>query len=130
MLHDAHSPSEEYAAVDDDQRTEQRSAPRVSPPLFAGKLGAANFTAGEIQGTGQVVNISMSGALLSSTTHRLEAGTEVELAFMDAETGRLYRASGHVARATKSAFAVKFSRLERELSALVLDATQQAKPQK
>ena len=109
---------------------EPRATPRTSGPLDDCALGWATFVAGEIEGTAQVVNISLSGALVAWASHRLEEGTKVELFFTEPGTGRRLRALGRVVRTTRSGFAVEFSRLERKLRALALYAVRKEAPER
>ena len=109
---------------------DRRVAPRVSADLHPSVPGRANFIAGDVEGSGQILNVSTSGAFVAEPSHHLEAGTEVDLYFLEPKTGRRLHASGRVVRGEDSGFAVHFTRVERELLGLVLVAAGKAKDRK
>jgi hypothetical protein len=57
-----------------DRRTEKRVLARLHPTV----PGRVNFTAGEIEGGGMILDISAGGANVHEASHRLEPGTKVE----------------------------------------------------
>ncbi len=116
--------------MEDGKKAERRVAPRVSADLHPSMPGHANFIAGDVVGSGQILNVSTSGAFVAGPSHHLEAGTEVDLYFLQPRTGRRLHAAGRVVRGEESGFAVQFTRVERELVGLVLGAAEKAKDQK
>ena len=107
----------------EEAKREQRRAPRVSPRDHPKLPGHVNFSAGEVVGTGLILDLSSTGAHVFEASQRLEPGTQVELYFLQPSTSRRMHATCEVVRKTGSGFAVKFLRLERELERLVLAAT-------
>ncbi len=89
--------------------------------------GLVNFIAGKIEGSGFILNVSLSGAYVHEASQRLEVGTRVDLYFLQEKTERRLHAVGDVVRETESGFAVRFLRVERELRRLVLSAVETAK---
>ena len=86
-----------------------------------------DFITGDGAGTGQLLNVSSSGAFVAQPSRDLETGTEAEFYFLEPKTGQRLQAQGVVIRSEGLGFAVQFTRIERELEQLVLDATEQAK---
>ncbi len=89
--------------------------------------GLVNFTAGKIEGSGLILDVSLTGAHVREASHRLEAGTKVDMYFLQEKTERRLHAVAEVMRETESGFAVRFLRVERELRCLVLSAVEKAK---
>jgi hypothetical protein len=89
--------------------------------------GSVTFVAGVIEGSGTIFDISATGALVYRPSKSLPKGAVADLFFLQPETGRKLRAVGQVVRVTEDGFAVHFLRVERELEALVLAATQGAR---
>jgi hypothetical protein len=81
---------------------EQRIAPRKKVSL------AVLCRSGDQRGAGQMVNVSLSGALLESTSIRPDYGAAVKILFATPGTGRSTELSGTVARHTESGFAIQF----------------------
>ena len=104
-------------------KREQRRAARVSPKTHPTIPGQVNFRAGEVEGSGLILDLSSTGAHIFRASHELEPGTKVELYFLQPSTSRRMHATCEVVRNTESGFAVKFLRLERELEQLVLAPT-------
>ena len=109
------------------RRADRRTAKRVLARLHPTVPGRVNFTAGEIEGGGMILDISAGGANVHEASHRLEPGTKVELFFLQPKTERRIRGEAEVVRKTKTGFAVRFLRLERELKTLVLAAVAKSK---
>ncbi len=105
----------------------RRAAPRVSADIHPSVPDRVNFIADDIEGSGQILNVSASGAFVAGPSHILESGTEVELYFLQLGTGRRLHAQGRVMRREASGFAVQFTSIERELERLVLSAARRAK---
>ena len=81
---------------------EQRRAPRK-------RAGLAVFCrSGGEQGAGRMVNVSLSGALLESTSIRPEQGAAVKLVFALPGAGTSSELSGMVDRHTETGFAIRF----------------------
>ena len=112
---------------EDEAAWAERRAPRLSPKTHPSIPGLVNFSAGEVEGVGLILDISSTGAHVSAS-RQLDPGTQVELYFLQPNTSRRMHATCEAVRRTKSGFAVKFLRLERELEQLVLSAT--SKPPK
>ncbi len=108
-------------------RSAHRSAPRVSNRVHPSVPGLVNFIAGKIEGSGLILDVSLSGAYVHEASQRLEAGTKVDMYFLQEKTERRLHAVGDVVRETESGFAVRFLRVERELRRLVLSAVEKAK---
>ena len=106
---------------DPSEQGERRSAERRSSPVSS----RVHFTAGQVEGDGETLNISASGVLVVEASHVLEVGTEVDLYFLQPRTE--LHAVGSVVRKAESGFAVRFSRLDRELMRLVLAPGKKAK---
>ena len=104
---------------------DRRSSPRISG-LHPSIPGRVNFVAGDVSGGGMILDISAGGAGIEDATERLEPGTEVELYFLQPKTSRRLRATAEVVRKSKTGFAVRFVRIERELERLVLRASKNA----
>ncbi len=107
----------------DEANRELRRAARVSPKTHPTIPGQVNFRAGEVEGSGLILDLSRTGAHVFRASHELEPGIQVELYFLQPSTSRRMHATCEVVRRTSSGFAVKFLRLERELEQLVLAAT-------
>ncbi len=108
-------------------RGELRSATRVSNRVHPSVPGLVNFIAGKIEGSGLILDVSVTGAYVHGASHRLEAGTRVDMYFLQAKTARRLHAIADVVRETESGFAVEFLRVERELRRLVLSAVEKTK---
>ena len=101
----------------------RRSSKRVVAGRHPSLPGQVNFACGDVEGSGQILNISAGGAAIEEATQRLEVGSKAELFFLQPGTGRKLRAVAEVVRTTSTGgFAVRFLRLERELEQLVLRA--------
>ena len=103
-----------------------RRAPRLLADLHPGVPDGAGFIAGDVEGSGQILNLSTSGAFVAIPSRHLEMGTEVELRFLHPKTGRRLHAACRVERSEGSGFAVQFMRVEREPLRLVLVAASKA----
>jgi hypothetical protein len=103
--------------------SKKRSAPRISHREYPSVPGNVSFAAGAIRGTGILLDISATGAHVYMPTKIVPRGVEIEMFFLQSETGRKLYALGEVVRRTESGFAVKFLRVERELETLILAAT-------
>jgi hypothetical protein len=90
--------------------------------------GNVFFTAGVIQGSGIILDISATGAHVYRPTKDLPKGAVADLFFLQPDTERKLHAVGQVVRHTDTGFAVRFLRVERELEALVLAAGEAADP--
>jgi len=90
--------------------------------------GSVTFTAGVIEGSGIILDISATGAHVYRPTKDLPKGAVADLFFLQPDTGRKLHAVGQVVRHTETGFAVRFLRVERELEALVLAAAGDADP--
>lgn len=102
----------------------ERSRPvRVSNRDYPRVPGSVSFTAGVIQGTGTIFDISKTGAFVYMPTKSLPKGAVADLFFLQPETHRKLYAVGQVVRLEETGFAVQFLRVERELEALMLAAT-------
>ena len=101
----------------------KRSAPRISHREYPSVPGNVSFSAGAIRGTGILLDISATGAHVYRPSKIVPRGVELELFFLQPDTGRKLYALGEVVRRTDSGFAVRFLRVERELETLILAAT-------
>jgi hypothetical protein len=106
----------------------KRSAPRISHREYPNVPGSVSFHAGAIRGTGILLDISATGAHVYMPTKVVPRGVELELFFLQSDTGRKLYAVGEVVRRTDSGFAVRFLRVERELETLILSATGEEPP--
>jgi hypothetical protein len=86
--------------------------------------GSVTFVAGVIQGSGTIFDISATGAHIYRPTKDLPKGAVADLFFLQPGTERKLHAVGQVVRHTETGFAVQFLRVERELEALVLAASE------
>jgi hypothetical protein len=95
---------------------EQRRAPRkkVSLPVLCKSGGE--------RGTGWIVNVSLSGALLEPASIRPEQDAVVKLVFATPGADRLRESSGTVARQTETGFAIQFLAINTPLLELVGEA--------
>ena len=84
--------------------------------------GRVNFVAGPIEGSGTILDVSVDGAHVFQPSDHLEPGTKVDMYFLQGSTGRRLHALSEVVRRTEFGFAVRFLRVERELTTLVLNA--------
>ncbi len=73
-----------------------------------------------------MMDVSACGAAVELATKRLEVGTEVEFFLLQSETAPKLRAVAEVTRKTRTGFAVRFRRIEREFARMVLRATEEA----
>lgn len=117
---DPDSPSRPKRRVD-------RAAPRVSQQDYPSLPGTVLFNAGAIRGSGIILDISATGANVFQPTKNLPKGVVADLYFLQPNTGRKLHAEAEVVRRTDSGFAVRFRRVERELEALVLQASEEEK---
>lgn len=109
-----------------DRRRERSRAVRVSHRDYPRVPGSVSFVAGVIEGSGIILDISATGAHVYRPSKDLPKGAVADLFFLQPDTGRKLHAVGQVVRNTETGFAVRFLRVERELEALVLAATQEA----
>jgi hypothetical protein len=86
--------------------------------------GSVTFVAGVIQGSGTILDISATGAHIYRPTKDLPKGAVADFFFLQPGTERKLHAVGQVVRHTETGFAVRFLRIERELEALVLAASE------
>jgi hypothetical protein len=107
-------------------RREHSRAVRISSRDYPRVPGSVSFTAGVIQGAGTIFDISRTGAFVYMPTKSLPKGAVADLFFLQPETGRKLYAVGQVVRVEETGFAVQFLRVERELEALVLAASDEA----
>ncbi len=105
---------------------QRRAGQRVSSAQHPSVPGRAEFVAKTVTGTGQVPNISVSGALLGDVSQRLDVGTEVDLYFPQPDAGNKLHAIGRVVRQAESGFAVLFLWLDLELRGILNLAVQEA----
>ena len=108
----------------------RRGAPRVSADLHPSVPDRVNFIASDVEGRGQILNVSSTGAFVAEPSHNLEEGTEVELYFLQRGTERRLHAFGRVIRSEDLGFAVQFTRVQRELQRLVLGAAREPEDEK
>ena len=104
----------------------RRASPRVSHRDCPGIVGLVRYVAGAIEGVGMMIDASASGAAVELATKRLEVGTEVEFFLLQSETAPELRAVAEVTRQTRTGFAVRFRRIEREFARMVLRAVEEA----
>jgi hypothetical protein len=109
-------------------RRERIRGARVSSRDYPRVPGTVHFTAGVIQGSGTILDISATGAHIYRPTKDLPNGVVADLFFLQAGAERKLHAVGQVVRHTDTGFAVRFLRVERELEALVLAAAGEADP--
>ena len=88
-------------------RVERRTAPR-SP-------GQVTFMSKNVQGCGQVLNMSAGGALISSSPPHPSLGSEIELYFGQPEMQEPLYAVAKVVHQTGSVFAVRFLPVQPEI---------------
>ena len=110
------------------RRRERSRAGRVSSREYPRVPGSVSFTAGVIQGSGIILDISATGAHVYRPSKDLPKGAVADLLFIQPDTGRKLHAVGQVVSHTDTGFAVRFLRVERELEALVLGAAKEAEP--
>ena len=108
----------------------RRAAPRVSAESDPDVPDEVDFITSDGAGTGQILNVSTSGAFIARPTRELEPGTEAEFYFLEPKTGCRLQAQGVAIRSEELGFAVQFTRIARELERLVLDAAVRAKNRK
>ena len=101
----------------------QRAA-RVSSLEYPSVPGGVAFVSSQGEGSGTILDISVTGAHVYRPTQILSTGTRVELFFLQPRTERKLRALAEVVRETYVGFAVRFLRVERELTTLILAATE------
>ena len=77
-------------------------------------------SAGEMEGSGQLVNISRSGARLDNATHLPELGTKVRL-YIFIQPVSPFELAGEVVRAEDETFAIRYGNLDPEVGRLVDD---------
>jgi len=107
-------------------RREKTRGARVSNRDYPRVPGSVSFSAGVIEGSGIILDISATGAHVYRPTKDLPKGAVADLFFLQPDTGRKLHAVGQVVRHTETGFAVRFLRVERELEALVLAAAGEA----
>ena len=109
-------------------RKERSRAVRVSNQDYPRVPGRVLFTAGVIEGSGIIMDISATGAQIYRPSVGLAKGAVADLFFLQPDTNRRLRAVGQVVRVTDDGFAVHFLRVERELETLVLSAAEKGAP--
>jgi hypothetical protein len=103
-------------------RKERSRAVRVSHQDYPRVPGRVVFTAGAIEGSGIIMDISATGAQVYRPSKILPKGAVADMFFLQPDTQRKLHAVGQVVRTTEDGFAVHFLRVERELETLVLNA--------
>ena len=120
------SPPQRLADVS--QAQSRRVAPRVSTESDPSVPDSVDFIAGDVEGSGQLLNVSATGAYIAVSAYvYLEPRTEIELYFLHSNTGQRLHARGRVMRSEELGFAAQFVRVDKELQQLVLDAAVRAK---
>ena len=104
----------------------RRASPRVSHRNGPALVGLVRYVAGAIEGVGMMMDVSVCGAEIDEPTERLEVGTEVKLFLLQPETAPKIRAVAEVTRQTRTGFAIRFRRIEREFARMVLRAVEEA----
>ncbi len=94
---------------------ERRTAQRIQVQL------SVLTRSGTVQRSTQLVNISVTGALLETTWAHPPLGALVKLLFESPEVDGPIKLTGTVARHTASGFAVRFQQVTKELLNLVAD---------
>ncbi len=97
----------------DARRDHPRAAPRAAVQV--------HFSAGRIDGTGVLEDLSLSGARIASASACPAPGTKIELVLILSGTERV-RAPAEVVRSTAKGFAVRFQRVDGELRDFVTAA--------
>ena len=92
---------------------ERRTAPRKKVSL------AVFYTSEGQRGAGEMVNVSLSGALLEPASIRPEQDAAVKLLFTTPGAGRSTELNGTVARHTETGFAIEFLAVSNPLLDLV-----------
>jgi hypothetical protein len=95
---------------------ERRTAPRKNVSF------AVLCSSGAEHGAGRVINVSLSGALLGSTSIRPQLGAAVKILFATPGVGRSTNLNGTVARHTETGFAIQFLAANDALRELVAEA--------
>jgi hypothetical protein len=95
---------------------ERRSAPRKQVNL------AVLCKSGEQRGAGQMVNVSLSGALVEPASIRPEQGAIVKILFTTPGARRATDLNGTVARRTETGFAIQFLAASDALREFVAEA--------
>ena len=98
--------------LDRPDRPERRGAAGGPNPGVAGRV---TFMSKDVQGGGQIVNMSNGGALIASPPPRPSIGTELELYFVQQAMREPFYAVGQVVLKTKSGFAVRFLPVQRDV---------------
>lgn len=98
-------------------------ATRVSNREYPTVPGRVSFETDLIRGTGTILDVSVTGAHVYKPSEVLTRDTRVELFFLQPGTQRLLHAFSEVVRETETGFAVRFLRVERKLTSLILAAT-------
>lgn len=104
---------------------ERRIATRVTPALHPSVPDIVYFHANGIEGNGLIKDISLTGAHVAEASEALQPGTRTDLYFLQPATLRRIHAVAEVVRRTRTGFAVRFRRMERELEGLVLAAAEE-----
>ena len=107
-------------------RRERIRAARVSHYNYPSVPGSVFFSAGAIQGSGTILDISTTGAHVYQPSKNVPRGVVLDMFFLQTNTKRKLHAEGEVVRKTETGFAVRFLRIERELVSLVLAAAVEA----
>lgn len=94
------------------RQSERRDAPR-----FPGRV---HFSAGRMEGTGLIEDLSLSGANIAEADCCPALGSRVRLSFATGESQSPLYASGKVIRRRPSGFALRFEAVERSLQNFLL----------
>ncbi len=104
---------------------QRRAAQRVSCKDHLVLPDFASFVAGRMEGSGQIPNISVGGALVADVSLSLEVGTEFDMYFHLPGSEHKLHAIGRVVRQAESGFATIFLWLESALRQVVSHAVEE-----
>ncbi len=90
---------------------ERRGQPRAAPQTPI----EVHFSAGRIDGTGILEDLSLSGCRIASASACPAPGTKVELALVPSGKGEPVRSTAEVVRSRPGGFAVRFQRVDVKL---------------
>ena len=93
------------------QPENRRGTPRAAPQTPI----EVHFSAGRIDGTGMLEDLSLSGCQIASASACPAPGTKVELALVRTGKGEPVQALAEVVRSTAKGFAVRFQRVDQRL---------------
>lgn len=96
------------------EASERRAAPRLA--------GRVSFSAGRLEGSGLIGDLSLAGAHVVQATVSPTLGTRVRLFFATPESDHPLSASGRVTRRGATDFALKFDAVEPSLQGALLAA--------